>query len=93
MEPRSIYDLTDEEDRREAARFIAMGATGLAFAIPEDLDTGLLEDLFKKAGASTVVVDASGWPREVVASTDKGLFRFKKVEEGVYRLEPSLRRP
>ncbi len=87
MEPRSIYDLTDEEDRREAARFIAMGVRGLAFAVPEDLDASLLEDLLKKAGASSAIVDASDWPREVRVTTDKGVFRLKKIEEGVYRLE------
>ncbi len=87
MEPRSIYDVTDEGDRREAAYFISRGELGFALAVPEDLDVRQIEDLFKKAGAASVRVDASSWPREIFVETDKGGYRLKKVEEGVYRLE------
>lgn len=85
MEPRPIYDITEEGDRAEAASFLARGVEGLAFLVPEDLDVDLFEDLLKKAGASRVEVDASKWPREVVVKTERGTYRFVKVEEGVYR--------
>ncbi|MEZ0319550.1 MAG: hypothetical protein ABWK05_06135 [Pyrobaculum sp.] len=86
MEPRSAYDLTDPEDRKELARFVKEGVFSYAVLIPEDLPREELVDLFKAAGYDAVEVDSSSWPRQVFVKTRGGRYLFKKVEEGVYRI-------
>lgn len=86
MEPRSFYDVTDPEDRKELALFVKAGVFDYAVLIPEDLPREELVDLFKAAGYSAVEVDASSWPRQVVVRTEGGNYLFKKVEEGVYKI-------
>jgi len=76
VEPRPIYDVTDEGDREEAAGFLAEGIDGFALSIPEDLDLTEVEDLFRRTGAARVTVDASLWPREDLDLTEvEDLFR------------------
>jgi hypothetical protein len=87
VEPRPIYDVTDEGDREEAAGFLAEGVDGFALSIPEDLDLTEVEDLFRRTGAARVTVDASLWPREISVETDTARYVLRKVEEGVYRVE------
>lgn len=86
MEPRSFYDITEAEDRKELAQLIKTGVFGYAVLIPEDLPAGEIEAVFREAGLREVAVDASRWPRQVVVRTEAGVYVFKKVEEGVYRL-------
>ncbi|AFA40255.1 hypothetical protein Pogu_2228 [Pyrobaculum oguniense TE7] len=88
MEPRLIYDVTEEEDREELAQLVRGGVFDYAVLIPEDLPRDDVEEVFKKAGFSRVEVDASSWPRELAVKTERGVYLFKKVEEGVYRIRP-----
>ncbi|AEA12362.1 hypothetical protein TUZN_0877 [Thermoproteus uzoniensis 768-20] len=87
VEPRPIYDVTDERDREEAAGFLADGVDGFALSIPEDLDLTEIEDLFRRTGAARVTVDAASWPREISVETDRARYVLRKIEEGVYRVE------
>jgi hypothetical protein len=86
METRPFYDVTEPEDRKELARLIKAGVFNYAVLIPEDLPTGDLEALFKEAGYREVSLDASKWPRQVTVKTENGIYSFKKVEEGVYKI-------
>ncbi len=86
MEPRSFYDITEAEDRRELAQLIKAGIFSYVVLIPEDLPAGEIEAVFREAGFREVVVDASKWPRQAAVRTEAGVYVFKKVEEGVYKL-------
>ena len=86
METRAFYDVTEPEDRKELAQLIKAGVFNYAVLIPEDLPTGDLEALFKEAGYREVSLDVSKWPREVTVKTENGVYTFKKVEEGVYKI-------
>ncbi len=86
METRALYDVTEPEDRKELAQLIKAGVFNYAVLIPEDLPTGDLEALFKEAGYREVSLDVSKWPREATVKTESGVYTFKKVEEGVYKI-------
>ncbi|MFB6490782.1 MAG: hypothetical protein TU35_005995 [Thermoproteus sp. AZ2] len=86
MERRSIYDVTSEEDRREAAELIRAGEAGFALLVPEDLPLSDLKALFEAAGFRVEAVDSKRWPSEVVVATSAGIYALEKIEEGVYRL-------
>ncbi len=86
MEARAFYDVTEPEDRKELAQLIKAGVFNYAVLIPEDLPTSDLETLFKEAGYREVSLDVSRWPREVTVKTEDGVYTFKKVEEGVYKI-------
>jgi hypothetical protein len=86
VEVRTFYDVTEPEDRRELAQLIKAGVFNYAVLIPEDLPTGDLEALFKEAGCREVSLDAYKWPRQVTVKTENGVYTFKKVEEGVYKI-------
>ncbi len=86
MEPRSFYDITEAEDQRELAQLIKAGIFSYAVLIPEDLPAGEIEAVFKEAGFREVAVDTSKWPRQAAVRTEAGVYVFKKVEEGVYKL-------
>jgi hypothetical protein len=86
VEARAFYDVTEPEDRKELAQLIKAGVFNYAVLIPEDLPTGDLETLFKEAGYREVSLDVSKWPREVTVKTEDGVYTFKKVEEGVYKI-------
>jgi hypothetical protein len=86
VETRAFYDVTEPEDRKELAQLIKAGVFNYAVLIPEDLPTGDLEALFKEAGYREVSLDVSKWPREVTVKTENGVYTFKKVEEGVYKI-------
>ena len=86
METRAFYDVTEPEDRKELAQLIKAGVFNYAVLIPEDLPTDYLEALFKEAGYREVSLDVSRWPREVTVKTEDGIYTFKKVEEGVYKI-------
>jgi hypothetical protein len=86
VETRAFYDVTAPEDRKELAQLIKAGVFNYAVLIPEDLPTGDLEALFKEAGYREVSLDVSRWPREVTVKTENGVYTFKKVEEGVYKI-------
>jgi hypothetical protein len=86
VETRAFYDVTEPEDRKELAQLIKAGVFNYAVLIPEDLPTGDLEALFKEAGYREVSLDVSRWPREVTVKTEDGIYTFKKVEEGVYKI-------
>ncbi|MGC9051800.1 hypothetical protein, partial [Pyrobaculum sp.] len=86
VEPRSFYDITEPEDRRELAQLVKVGVFSYAVLIPEDLPRRDVEDVFREAGFLHVEIDASGWPRQITVKTEKGVFTFRKVEEGVYKI-------
>ncbi|ABL88432.1 conserved hypothetical protein [Pyrobaculum islandicum DSM 4184] len=86
METRSFYDVTESEDRKELARLIRVGVFDYAVLIPEDLPKGDIEEIFREAGYREVFVDISAWPRQIVVRTEDGVYAFKKVEEGVYKI-------
>lgn len=86
MEPRSFYDITEPEDRRELAQLVKAGVFSYAVMIPEDLPRREVEDVFREAGFVHVEMDASGWPRQITIETEGGVFLLKKVEEGVYKI-------
>lgn len=86
MERRSIYDVTSEEDRREAAKLIRAGELGFALLIPEDLPASDIRALFEAAGLRVEALDSGRWPSEVLVVTSAGVYAFRKIEEGVYRL-------
>jgi hypothetical protein len=86
VETRAFYDVTEPEDRKELAQLIKAGVFNYAVLIPEDLPTGDLEALFKEAGYREVSLDVSRWPREVTVKTENGVYTFKKVEEGIYKI-------
>jgi hypothetical protein len=86
VETRAFYDVTEPEDRKELAQLIKADVFNYAVLIPEDLPTGDLEALFKEAGYREVSLDVSKWPREVTVKTENGVYTFKKVEEGVYKI-------
>jgi hypothetical protein len=86
VEPRSFYDITEPEDRRELAQLVKAGVFSYAVLIPEDLPRKEVEDVFKEAGFLHVEIDASGWPRQIAVKTEGGVFLLQKVEEGVYKI-------
>jgi hypothetical protein len=86
VETRAFYDVTEPEDRKELAQLIKAGVFNYAVLVPEDLPAGDLEALFKEAGYREVSLDVSRWPREVTVKTEDGVYTFKKVEEGVYKI-------
>jgi hypothetical protein len=83
---RSFYDVTSEEDREALARLIKRGMFDYVIAIPEDLPEGDIIDLFKRAGLLQVSIDATGWPKQAVIKTERGIYVLRRVEEGVYRV-------
>ncbi|MEM1807536.1 MAG: hypothetical protein QW259_08105 [Pyrobaculum sp.] len=86
MEPRILYDITDPVDREELAHWVKKGVYNYAVAMPEEVPTAELEDLFKKAGYLHISIDAARWPKEATVATERGVYRFRKIEEGIYRL-------
>lgn len=86
MEPRTLYDITDPQDREEVAHWIKHGVYNYALAIPEEPPKADIEDLFKKAGHSQVHIDTAKWPKEAKITTETKTYHLKKVEEGIYRL-------
>ncbi|MCX8136841.1 hypothetical protein [Pyrobaculum aerophilum] len=89
MEPRSFYDVTEAEDRRELAQWIKAGVFNYAVLIPDDLPKVEIVETFKMAGFNHVEIDDSSWPRRIVVKTEGGSYIFRKIEEGVYKIERS----
>lgn len=81
---RSIYDITNGDDVKEASQALARGADGFAVLIHEDVREEEVRALFE--GLGVLRVDMSRWPREIVVETRAGTYRLQKIEEGVYRL-------
>ena len=91
-ELRTLYDITNEEDRNELAEFMKKGVKlDTTFLIPEDLSEVIesFKDLINKLGAELIEIDHKNWPKMLIVKyrfqgQEKEL-KLKKVEEGAYK--------
>ena len=79
-----------DEDLEELCTFLKTGSIDSAILMPEDLPD--VVDRAEKLGrciGGNPNVDASEWPRRLVLRVGDRVLVFRKVEEGVYRIEES----
>ena len=87
-EPRTFYDIMSDEDLEELCAFLRAGSLNSAVLMPEDLpDVVARVERLSQCIGENHGIDASEWPRRLILRIGDRLIVFRKVEEGVYRIE------